>query len=180
MNSINAPDARSTTADTLSMCSLEAGGQTFGIDTRCIREVLGPRTVQAVPLSPAWVGGIVSYRGEVLTTVNLCALLDRAVARACSCVLVLDGEGDRQCFGLMVDDVGGVVTVRRDQFATNPSTLNARSHALFAGAFQQPSGLLVQLDPESLRPGRIVGSGLFDAAPDAWNRLQTEPPRETR
>ncbi len=47
----------------------------FGIDTRKIREVLGERDLQRVPMAPAFIAGVVPYRGEVLTTVNLRALL---------------------------------------------------------------------------------------------------------
>jgi purine-binding chemotaxis protein CheW len=61
--------------DAVSLCSLYAGGETFGIDTKKIREVLGQRDLQRVPMSPLFIAGVVPYRGEVLTTVNLRALL---------------------------------------------------------------------------------------------------------
>ncbi len=148
----------------LSMCSLDAGGRMFGIDTRSIREVLGHRGVQRVPLAPVWIGGVVPYRGDVLTAVSLRSLLGMAPSAADSCVLVLDGDEEGERFGLMVDGVGGVVTVERRLHAGNPPTLDNVGKALFQGSFRLAGGLLVQLDPERLRPGRLAATGLFQSA----------------
>ena len=148
-------------AETLSMCSLHVCARTFGIDTRSIREVLGQRRLEPVPLAPAWIGGVVAYRGEVLATVSFRALLGMPSTSAQSCILVLDDTGEGERFGLMVDGVGGVVTVERRLHAPNPPTLDAASRALFQGAFRLPGGLRVQVDPERLQPARLAASQLF-------------------
>ena len=147
--------------DVMSMCSLMSGGRLFGIDTRTIREVLGKGELNRVPLAPAYVGGVIAYRGEVVTAVSLRALLGLAPAEGKSCVLVLDGDVHEERFGLMVDGVGGVVMVSRRQAAANPSTLDEASKALFSGAFRTDEGLLVQLNPERLKPSRLAETGLF-------------------
>ncbi len=149
----------------LSMCSLHAGGRTFGIDTRSIREVLGQRRLERVPLAPAWIGGVVPYRGEVLTTVSFRALLGLPPSTAQCCILVLDDEEEGERFGLMVDGVGGVVTVERRLHAANPPMLAAAAQALFQGAFRMPGGLLVQIAPERLRPARLAATTLFAHMP---------------
>jgi purine-binding chemotaxis protein CheW len=145
----------------LSLCSLTASGRLFGIDTRMIREVLGKGRMHRVPLAPAYVGGVIAYRGEVVTAVSLRALLGIEEAVGQSCVLVLDGDENEERFGLMVDSVGGVVMVDRRTMSANPSTLDDSSRALFSGAFRTDEGLLVQLDPERLKPARLAESGLF-------------------
>ena len=147
--------------DAISMCSLLSGGRLFGIDTRMIREVLGQVLMNRVPLSPAYVGGVIAYRGEVVTAVSLRALLGQEKTDGISCVLILDGDAEEERFGLIVDSVGGVVMVERTSMSGNPSTLDEASKALFSGAFRTPGGLLVQLDPERLRPSRIAETGLF-------------------
>ena len=78
--------------DAVSLCSMFAGSESFGIDTRKIREVLGKRELQRVPMAPAFIGGVVPYRGEVLTTVNFRALL--GMERACG-VELCAGAGRR-------------------------------------------------------------------------------------
>jgi purine-binding chemotaxis protein CheW len=147
--------------DAVSLCSLFAGSESFGIDTRKIREVLGKRELQRVPLAPAMIGGVVPYRGEVLTAVNFRVLLGMEEYAGTSCVLVLDDDEGGERFGLMVDEVGGVVTVSRRMLEVNPSTLEARSKWLFDGAYKMQTGLMVQLDPQKLRPSRLMETGLF-------------------
>jgi purine-binding chemotaxis protein CheW len=147
--------------DTVSLCSLHAGTGLFGIDTRQIREVLGKTAPQRVPLAPGYIAGVVPYRGEVLTTVSFRALLGLDVWPGVNCVLVLDDEENGERFGLMVDGVGGVVTMAADALEANPAGLDARSLALFDGAYRTSAGLMVRLEPGLLRPSRLGESGLF-------------------
>ncbi len=153
------PQAIVTAQENLALCWLTVDGRLFGIDTRQIREVLGLRTVQAVPLAPAFLAGILAYRGEVLPAVDLRCLLGLPPHREKGCLLVLDGGGNP--FGLLVDRVGGVVEVEAKTVAANPTTLAASSKDLFRGAYRVPQGLLVQLDADRLRPQHLVEAGLF-------------------
>jgi purine-binding chemotaxis protein CheW len=150
--------------DAVSLCSLRAGTGLFAIDTRQIREVLGKARPQTVPLAPAYIAGVLPYRGEALTTVCLRSLLGLERWAGASCVLVLDDEEEDERFGLMVDGVGGVVTMGSDALEANPSALDARSMALFDGAYRMPAGLMVRLEPRRLRPSRLAESGLFSGA----------------
>ena len=148
--------------DEVSLCAVQVEGRLFGVETRRVREVLSRRPVKRVPLAPAFVGGIVSYRGDVLTAVCLRAVLGMPAAAAESCLLVIADEPETEQreeaerFGLMVDWVGSVVSVPRNSLAANPSTLDERSRTLFDGACRRPEGLLVRLDVARLRPERLA------------------------
>ena len=146
--------------EALSLCSLQSDTRLFGIDTRTIREVLRHASMQRVPLAPAYVGGVLAYRGEVVTAVSLRALLGQPLIDGPNCVLVLDGDEVDGRFGLIVDSVGGVVMVERSSMAANPSTVDDASKSLFIGAFRTSDGLLVQLDPDRLSPSQLTGRGL--------------------
>jgi purine-binding chemotaxis protein CheW len=150
--------------DAVSLCSLRAGAGLFGIETTQVREVLGSTLPQRVPLAPEFIAGVVPHRGEILTTVDFRVLLGLERRGAPACVLVLDEEDSRECFGLLVDSVGGVVTLARTGLESNPSGLDARSMALFDGVFRLPTGLMVHLDPQRLRPTRLLDSGMFGSA----------------
>jgi len=159
-----APEKFAEAEEIVSLCSLRAGAELFGIDTREIREVLGTSAPQPVPLAPGYIAGVLPYRGEVLTTVSLRALLGLEERSGANCVLVLEDEELGEQFGLMVDGVGGVVTMMPSELAGNPSTLEARSAALFDGVYKMKTGLMVRLDPQRLRPLELARSGLFGAA----------------
>lgn len=148
-------------SDAVSLCCVYAGGERFGIETKKIREVLGERRLHRVPLAPAFIGGVVPYRGEVLTTVDLCALLGRGERLEKGCVVVLEDETGTERFGLVVDAVGGVVTVRASMREANPCTLEAKGRWLFAGSYNMGAGWMVQLDPWKLDPSRLAETGLF-------------------
>ena len=69
-------------------------------------------------------------------------------------ILVLESAGG--CFGLLVDSVGEVLTVSSADHESNPSTLDERRRALFAGAYKLKGNLMVMLDPERLDPMRLA------------------------
>ncbi len=144
------------------MCSVRVGQTLFGLPITHILEIVGNTRPQAVPLAPEFVGGLVHYRGDVLTTVSLRQLLglppqgDLAKEKGREGhhdIIVLEVSGG--CFGLLVDSVGEVLTVSSADHEPNPSTLDPQRSALFAGAYKLAEGLMVQLDPERLDPMRL-------------------------
>jgi purine-binding chemotaxis protein CheW len=166
--------------DTLSICSLRVGTGLFGIDTRQIREVLGSTAPRRVPLAPPYIAGVLPYRGDVLTTVCFRALLGMEKDSKTNCVLVFGDEQSEERFGLMVDGIGGVIAVEPSALEANPSGLDARSQELFDGAYKLPSGLMVRLDPQRLRPSRLAESGLFGGESGPIGRLKQERQGEQR
>jgi purine-binding chemotaxis protein CheW len=137
----------------LEVCSVRVCKSLFGIPIRHILEIVGKARPRPVPLAPDFVGGLVHYRGDVLTTVSLRSLLDLPPLENAQDVLVLESESG--CFGLLVDSVGEVLTVSSVDFEPNPSTLDERRRAMLAGAYKLKDSLLVMLDPERLDPVRL-------------------------
>jgi purine-binding chemotaxis protein CheW len=143
-------------APVLEMCSVRVGPTLFGIPITHILEIVGGALPQAVPLAPDFVGGLVHYRGDVLTTVSLRHLLGLPAREGKQDILVLESAGG--CFGLLVDSVGEVLTVTAGDYEPNPSILDERRRTLFAGAYKLKESLLVMLDPERLDPMRLGGA----------------------
>lgn len=135
------------------LCSVRLDKTWFGMPISHILEIVGGARPQPVPLAPNYVGGLVHYRGDVLTTVSLRQLLDLPPKDGPQDIIVLESKGG--CFGLLVDAVGEVLTLSAVDFEQNPSTLDARRRALFAGTYKLKDKLLVMLDPERLDPIRL-------------------------
>jgi purine-binding chemotaxis protein CheW len=142
-----------TAATLLEMCSVRLGTTLFGVPITHILEIVGGARPRPVPLAPSFVGGLVHYRGDVLTTVSLRKLLDMPARDGPQDILVL--ESSSGCFGLLADSVGEVLTVSSADYEPNPSILDERRRALFAGAYKLKDSLLVMLDPERLDPMRL-------------------------
>jgi purine-binding chemotaxis protein CheW len=137
----------------MEVCSVRLGQTWFGLPIAHILEIVGGARPRPVPLAPAYVGGLVHYRGDVLTTVSLRQLLDLPAKDGPQDILVLESAGG--CFGLLVDFVGEVLTVASTDHEPNPSILDQRRKMLFTGAYKLKDKLLVMLDPERLDPLRL-------------------------
>jgi purine-binding chemotaxis protein CheW len=142
-----------TAVSLVEMCSVRLGQTLFGVPITHILEIVGGARPQPVPLAPVFVGGLVHYRGDVLTTVSLRQLLGMPPKDGPQDILVLESSGG--IFGLLVDSVGEVLTVSSADHEPNPSILDERRRALFAGAYKLKDSLLVMLDPEKLDPMRL-------------------------
>jgi purine-binding chemotaxis protein CheW len=154
MSTTTALHTKEASAITLAeVCSIRVDQTWFGVPISNILEIVGGARPQPVPLAPAYVGGLVHYRGDVLTTVSLRQLLDLPPKDGPQDILVLEAAGS--CFGLLVDSVGEVLTLSSTDFEQNPSTLESRRRALLAGAYKLKDKLLVMLDPERLDPLRL-------------------------
>ena len=138
------------------ICSVRLGQAWFGVPINHIVEIVGSARPQQVPLAPGYVGGLVHYRGDVLTTVSLRQLLGMPQVDGAQDVLVLESAGG--CFGLLVDSVGEVLTVSSGDYERNPSTLDKCRMALFAGNYKLKDRLLVMLDPVRLDPVRLAAA----------------------
>jgi purine-binding chemotaxis protein CheW len=141
------------TASLTEVCSVCLGQTWFGVPIAYILEIIGGARPKPVPLAPEYVGGLVHYRGDVLTTVSLRQLLELPAKEGAQDILVLESTGG--CFGLLVDTVGEVLTVSSTDYESNPSILDQRRKALFTGAYKLKDKLLVMLDPEKLDPLRL-------------------------
>ncbi|HEY1803359.1 MAG TPA: chemotaxis protein CheW [Terracidiphilus sp.] len=145
---------RKQNSETLTeVCSVYLGNTLFGVPINHVLEIVGGARPQPVPLAPGYVGGLVHYRGDVLTTVSLRYLLGLPPKEGKQDILVF--ESPEGCFGLLVDSVRKVLTVTSANFEPNPSILDERRRALLAGAYKLEDGLLVMLDPDRLDPMRL-------------------------
>lgn len=140
--------------DAEQVCSVRVGETLYGIPIAQVLEILGKPSTQPVPLAPPFVGGLVHYRGEVLTAVSLRRLLGMEPAQAREDVLVFESADGP--FGLFVDAVGEVLNVSSAEHEPNPATLENRRQALFDGAWKMKDRLLVKLDPERLQPMHLA------------------------
>lgn len=137
---------------TMEVCTVRLNAALYGLPIQHILEIVGAAHPQPVPLAPSFVGGLLHYRGDVLTTVSLRYLLGLPPLDVPQAVLVL--EGSDGTFGLLVDSVSEVLALAEAEIEPNPSTLGDRRN-LFAGAYKLQNQLLVMLDAKCLDPMRL-------------------------
>jgi purine-binding chemotaxis protein CheW len=136
------------------VCSVRVGDTWYGVPIAHVLEILGKPATQPVPLAPYFVGGLVHYRGEVLTAISLRRVLGMEAAPGPEDVLVFESSDGP--FGMFVDSVGEVMQVSAAEYEPNPATLDSRRQSLFGGAWKLKERLLVTLEPERLHPMRLA------------------------
>ncbi|WP_058189438.1 chemotaxis protein CheW [Terracidiphilus gabretensis] len=142
---------KETAVEMAEVCSIHLGDGLYGLPISHILEIVGDTKPETVPLAPAFVGGLVHYRGDVLTTVNARQLLGMPPLEG-KVPDLLVVESANGCFGLIVDSVREVLTVSQEDFEPNPSTIHERSKAFFAGTYKLKDRLMVMLDPARIDP----------------------------
>ena len=118
--------------------SFAVGGEVYGVDILSIREIIKLREITEVPRAPRFLLGVVTVRGLVLPVVDLRVRLRLDVAplgRAARILVVLH-KGER--FGLLVDEVRGVVRFSDAQIEPPPVSLAPSEAPFLAGIGRYP------------------------------------------
>lgn len=146
-----APDS----GDEVEVLTCRLGSERYAVETRHLRSVQWAHAITPVPSTPAFVVGIVSVRGEIVTLLDLATMIGVGSASSAASardnaavpVLLVGLEGLR-C-GLVVDEVLGVDRLQLDRL--QPS-LSGREFTRGIGPHDT-----VLLDMESLlRSGRFT------------------------
>lgn len=115
-----APDV----GDEVEVLACQMGDERYAVETRHLRAVQWASVVTPVPCTPAFVLGILSVRGEIVTLLDLATMIGLRSAPLAEAgnavpVLLLGLAGMRA--GLVVDEVLGVERMKLDALQAAPS-----------------------------------------------------------
>ncbi|MGQ9918792.1 MAG: chemotaxis protein CheW [Bryobacteraceae bacterium] len=137
-----------------------AGGQTFGLDMKHVREVERVGRVTAVPGAPGFVKGLVNLRGEILPLLDLAALLGHAGQSDAPGRLVVAQAGPEDPpVALLVEELNGLAPLRSDGVGPAPRTEISR------GVIEHRGREVVWLDP-----GAVFGAAALERAAESTGR----------
>lgn len=130
----------------LQFVTFTIAGALYGIEVLRIEETLGHLNRTPVPLAPLAVAGLVNLRGQVVLTIDLRPKLGLTPLSPSqeSMMVVIDVEGES--ISLLVDSVGEVLSVKKEDFEAAPPTLSDEIRELVTGAYKLQDGLLLTLD----------------------------------
>ncbi len=121
----------------------------IGVHIRQVEEINRHVEVTGVPHAPDHVSGVINLRGDVVTVVDLRAVLGQppiVITKQTRTVIVRSRD---ERIGLLVDEIGEVVTARADQIDPPPVNTCGTDCRLFEGIHKLPTELLVVLDVEA-------------------------------
>lgn len=122
------------------------GDHLFGLDVSQVQEVMRGQARTRVPLAPDTMAGLINLRGQVLTAVELRAVLGLPTREEGDKEMMVLVRHNDELVALMVDSIGAVVDVSMDQFEAPPETLGGPHRELIRGAFKLDRRLLLSLD----------------------------------
>jgi len=124
------------------------GGELFGLPIGRVQDVFVPDRLTRVPLAPPEIAGILNLRGRIVTLVDLCQRLglERRAKSAMAIGVELKGES----YGLMIDQVGEVMSLDAADFERNPVNLDRKLAAVSSGIYRLDHQLLLVLDVDRL------------------------------
>jgi purine-binding chemotaxis protein CheW len=109
------------------------GGEVYGIEILSIREIIKPREITEVPRAPRFLLGVVTVRGLVLPVIDLRLRLHleaRPLLRTAR-ILIVVHKAER--YGLLVDQVRGVVRFADADIEPPPPSLAPGDSPFLAG-----------------------------------------------
>lgn len=124
------------------MVTFRVGDLLLGIDLRAVREINQQLSITTVPHAPDWVRGVVNLRGEVVTVLDLRALLnfdESAITRE-SRNIVVQSQGEQ--IGLLADSVGDVVRVAVAEIEPPPANATGADARFVKGVYKMKNDLL--------------------------------------
>ncbi|HBB34831.1 MAG TPA: chemotaxis protein CheW [Cyanobacteria bacterium UBA8803] len=141
------------------LCTFFLGQLFFGIEVEKVQEIIRYQEMTRVPLAPPVVGGLINLRGQIVTAIDLRRRLDlnespysdnyasRPTDKLPLNVIVRTSD---ETVSLLVDEIGDVLEVDRDDFESPPDTFTSKVRQLIRGAYKLKDRLLLFLDVDKV------------------------------
>ncbi len=101
------------------------GGEMFAIGILCVKEIIEYGDLTVVPMMPECIRGVINLRGAVVPVVDLACRFGRRstdlTRRTCIVIVEVEGDGERQDIGVIVDAVSEVLEIQGSQIEPAPA-----------------------------------------------------------
>jgi len=134
------------------LISVRIEGQLIGLPITSVRDVFAITTMTPVPRADRAVAGLVNLRGHIVTILDLGCLLgsrkqDYTRAEAPMAVGV---EWQGEVFGLVVDEIGDVLSLHAESSETMPATMSQAWARFTRRVHKLDRELMIEIDLHSL------------------------------
>src|SRR6201996_7722486 len=138
-----APAAEGTVAEYVTAM---IGGQLFGLPISGGQPVFIPKRLTRLPLSSSEIAGVLNLRGPIVTVVDMRARLGLPKNEDGKTPMAVGVDLRGESYGLLIDQIGEVLTLPDDSREENPVNLDPRMAKLAGGVHRLDGQLMVVLD----------------------------------
>ncbi len=146
MNSTTHDQPSYGTAAEVELATFYVADLLLGIPIREVEEISRHCAVTPVPGAPESVSGVMSLRGEVVTVLDLRAVLGLGKTERTRQTRNIIVQAGRERIGLLVDRVADVVRAATADLLPPPANLSGAESAMFHAVYRMENELLVLLD----------------------------------
>jgi purine-binding chemotaxis protein CheW len=115
-----APEREPAATEVLNVVAFTLGQERYGIEMSWIREITRLPHLALVPGAPAFVAGVINYRGEIVAVFDLRTLLGTASRGLVDMLRVVVVGSERAEFGILASRVLQAETVRPEELSRKP------------------------------------------------------------
>ncbi|MBH0239319.1 chemotaxis protein CheW [Methylobrevis albus] len=141
-----------TGKDSIQYVTVLIGGQLFGLPIHRVHDVFVPESMTRVPLAQAEIAGVLNLRGRIVTAVDMRRRLGLPLREGRHGIMAVGIEFRGESYGLIIDEVGEVLTLETARREPNPANLDGRWAAISGGVHRLDGHLMVILDVD-----RVLG-----------------------
>ncbi|HII99355.1 MAG TPA: chemotaxis protein CheW [Methanoregula sp.] len=131
------PEPGSQVSEMTEVLRFQLAYRQFAIEMKFVREVILTGEITPVPGTPDFISGICAARGQIISLVDLRALLEipeKGLTDLNRVIVITDGK---ITFGILADNISGAGSVSLDQIAQPHSTELPGSHRYLKGILNQ-------------------------------------------
>ncbi|MAI90504.1 chemotaxis protein CheW [Ponticaulis sp.] len=130
--------------------TLWIGGQLFGASVARIHDVFAPTSITPVPLGPKEVAGLLNLRGRIVTAIDSRSRLGLPPRDKDASIMAIGIEKGAESFGLIIDEVGEVMTLQDADREDTPANLEPVWAQIASGVYRLEDRLLVVIDIDKI------------------------------
>jgi len=126
------------------------GKETYGIEIRCVTEIMGMQAITKMPEMPDYIKGIINLRGLIIPLLDVRLRFGKEPREYDdrTCVVVIDLSG--VSVGLIVDSVSEVLTISPENIGEVPTLNNSLKSNFVKSIGKLESGVVLLLDCDKL------------------------------
>jgi purine-binding chemotaxis protein CheW len=130
--------------------TVQIADQSFGIPVSMVQDVFMPQSITRVPLAPKEVAGVLNLRGRIVTAIDMRSSLGLPARGSEKAPMAVGIEKSGEAYGLVIDQVGEVLSLNREDCEPNPANLDPRWRNVSRGVYRLDGNLLVVLDVDRI------------------------------
>lgn len=147
-------DVPATEVERAQVMTFVLGGERYAIDIQHASEIIRHPRITPVPGLTDWVLGVTNLHGEILSVVDLARFLSLATSSTDEASVLIVALAADQRIGLMVDDIGLIVSFPLDALISPPFEVSDQHIAYLRGVVDHQQEFVRVLDCERLLLGQ--------------------------